>query len=90
MIWGAFLSVCAAAAVRVAAAGTEANKPAWGATKFLFTFGDSYTTDGFNISAGVNSPVPGFVRLLFLVPQANLTAPGLDVLQRSQLGAVPR
>ncbi|TFY78622.1 hypothetical protein EWM64_g5392 [Hericium alpestre] len=31
----------------------------WGDTKFLFTFGDSYTTDGFNISAGVDSPVPG-------------------------------
>jgi len=33
---------------------------AWSDTKFLFTFGDSYTTDGFNISAGVNSIVPGF------------------------------
>lgn len=33
----------------------------WNTTKFLFTFGDSYTTDGFNISAGVESPVPGFV-----------------------------
>ncbi|KAK7693906.1 hypothetical protein QCA50_003480 [Cerrena zonata] len=32
----------------------------WNTTKFLFTFGDSYTTDGFNISAGVGSPVPGF------------------------------
>ena len=35
----------------------------WNTTKFLFTFGDSYTTDGFNISAGVNSAVPGFVSL---------------------------
>ncbi|KAI9065441.1 carbohydrate esterase family 16 protein [Trametes sanguinea] len=35
-------------------------KLTWGTTKFLFTFGDSYTTDGFNISAGVDSPVPGF------------------------------
>jgi len=35
-------------------------KLTWGNTKFLFAFGDSYTTDGFNISAGVNSPVPGF------------------------------
>ncbi|TFK36385.1 hypothetical protein BDQ12DRAFT_755528 [Crucibulum laeve] len=40
-------------------------KLAWKDTKFLFTFGDSYTTDGnyligFNISAGVDSPVPGF------------------------------
>lgn len=33
----------------------------WSTTKFLFAFGDSYTTDGFNISAGVDSPVPGFV-----------------------------
>lgn len=51
----------------------------WSRTKFLFTFGDSYTTTGilfsdfiwhylivqpflgFNISAGVDSPVPGFV-----------------------------
>ena len=33
----------------------------WSTTKFLFTFGDSYTTDGFNISAGVDSPVPSFV-----------------------------
>jgi len=32
----------------------------WNTTKFLFTFGDSYTTDGFNISAGVDSLVPGF------------------------------
>ncbi|KAF8163693.1 SGNH hydrolase-type esterase domain-containing protein [Crassisporium funariophilum] len=32
----------------------------WGSTQFLMAFGDSYTTDGFNISAGVNSPVPGF------------------------------
>ena len=37
------------------------SKLTWGSTKFLFTLGDSYTTDGFNISAGVDSPVPGFV-----------------------------
>ncbi|KAJ3982657.1 hypothetical protein F5890DRAFT_1528531 [Lentinula detonsa] len=35
-------------------------KFSWGDTNFLFTFGDSYTTDGFNISAGINSEVPGF------------------------------
>lgn len=29
--------------------------------QFLFVFGDSYTSTGFNISAGVDSPVPGFV-----------------------------
>jgi len=37
-----------------------AAKLTWGATKFLFVFGDSYTTTGFNISAGIDSPVPGF------------------------------
>ncbi|KAH9900944.1 hypothetical protein C8Q73DRAFT_832477 [Cubamyces lactineus] len=42
------------------AASTVSAKLTWGTTKFLFTFGDSYTTDGFNISAGVDSPVPGF------------------------------
>lgn len=43
----------------------------WGTTEFLFTFGDSYTTDGFNISAGIDSPVPGFVRTFILI---NITA----------------
>lgn len=37
------------------------SKLTWGTTEFLFTFGDSYTTDGFNISAGVDSPVPNEV-----------------------------
>ncbi|KAJ3014375.1 hypothetical protein NUW54_g1322 [Trametes sanguinea] len=46
--------------VLTAAAAVSA-KLTWGTTKFLFTFGDSYTTDGFNISAGVDSPVPGFL-----------------------------
>ncbi|KAF9447593.1 carbohydrate esterase family 16 protein [Macrolepiota fuliginosa MF-IS2] len=32
----------------------------WKNTRFFFAFGDSYTTDGYNISAGVNSPVPDF------------------------------
>jgi len=35
-------------------------KFAWDQTQFLFTFGDSYTTDGYNISAGIDSPDPGF------------------------------
>ncbi|KAJ3813221.1 hypothetical protein F5876DRAFT_35588 [Lentinula aff. lateritia] len=35
-------------------------KFSWGDTEFLFAFGDSYTTDGYNISAGIDSPVPGF------------------------------
>lgn len=43
------------------ALATVQSKLTWGKTEFLFTFGDSYTTDGFNISAGVDSPVPGFV-----------------------------
>ncbi|EMD38135.1 hypothetical protein CERSUDRAFT_113281 [Gelatoporia subvermispora B] len=34
-------------------------KLTWGTTDFFFAFGDSYTTDGFNISAGVDSLVPG-------------------------------
>jgi len=32
----------------------------WGETEFMFVFGDSYTTTGYNVSAGVNSPTPGF------------------------------
>ncbi|TFK68275.1 hypothetical protein BDN72DRAFT_684189 [Pluteus cervinus] len=36
------------------------SKLTWQNTKFLFTFGDSYTTEGFNISAGVDSPTPGY------------------------------
>ncbi|TFY55296.1 hypothetical protein EVJ58_g8338 [Rhodofomes roseus] len=32
----------------------------WNSTQFLFTLGDSYTTDGFNISEGVNSTNPGY------------------------------
>lgn len=43
---------------------TASAKLAWNSTQFLFTFGDSYTTDGFNISAGVDSPNPGFVSIL--------------------------
>lgn len=33
----------------------------WNATEYMFVFGDSYTTDGYNISAGINSPNPGYV-----------------------------
>ena len=47
--------------ILLSAASTVSAKLTWGTTKFLFTFGDSYTTDGFNITAGVDSPVPGFV-----------------------------
>ncbi|KDR73729.1 hypothetical protein GALMADRAFT_228181 [Galerina marginata CBS 339.88] len=44
----------------VSLAGTSSAKLAWKDTKFLVTFGDSYTTDGFNITNGPDSPVPGF------------------------------
>ncbi|KAJ7193804.1 GDSL-like Lipase/Acylhydrolase-domain-containing protein [Mycena pura] len=36
-------------------------KLTWENTKFFFVFGDSYTTTGFNVSAGINSTDPGFV-----------------------------
>ncbi|KAF8743159.1 PFU (PLAA family ubiquitin binding), partial [Rhizoctonia solani] len=32
----------------------------WGSTKYFFVFGDSYTTTGYNVSAGINSPTPGW------------------------------
>jgi hypothetical protein len=35
----------------------------WNATEYMFVFGDSYTTDGYNVSAGINSPVPGDVSI---------------------------
>jgi len=31
----------------------------WNATEYMFVFGDSYTADGYNVSAGINSPDPG-------------------------------
>ncbi|KAF7295694.1 SGNH-hydro domain-containing protein [Mycena indigotica] len=48
------LSLCALTA-------TSQAKLTWGNTKYLFVFGDSYTTTGFNVSAGVNSTDPGWV-----------------------------
>ena len=35
-------------------------KLTWADTKYMIVFGDSYTTNGYNISAGIDSPVPGF------------------------------
>ncbi|KAF8843670.1 carbohydrate esterase family 16 protein [Paxillus ammoniavirescens] len=32
----------------------------WNATEYMFVFGDSYTTDGYNVSAGIDSPDPGY------------------------------
>ncbi|PPQ99095.1 hypothetical protein CVT24_009362 [Panaeolus cyanescens] len=48
--------ICAASV----AGSAMATQLLWKDTKFLITFGDSYTTTGFNISAGVDSPVPNF------------------------------
>lgn len=33
----------------------------WNATEYMFVFGDSYSADGYNISAGIDSPDPGYV-----------------------------
>ncbi|KAG6370077.1 carbohydrate esterase family 16 protein [Boletus reticuloceps] len=32
----------------------------WNATEYIFVFGDSYTSDGYNISAAIDSPEPGY------------------------------
>ncbi|KZS90030.1 carbohydrate esterase family 16 protein [Sistotremastrum niveocremeum HHB9708] len=49
-----------AAVLAVASTRIGVSALTWGTTDYLFVFGDSYTTTGFNISAGVNSPTPGF------------------------------
>lgn len=33
----------------------------WNVTEYMFVFGDSYTADGYNVSAGINSTDPGHV-----------------------------
>lgn len=69
-------------------------KLTWGSTKFLFAFGDSYTTDGFNISAGVDSLVPDFVGASRVERRPHshesFIPPVLDFFQRPELGTVPR
>lgn len=89
ILWSTFYLLWAIVAV--------STKLTWGETEFLFTFGDSYTTDGFNISAGVNSPVPGFVSFLtsqtfitLALMSLGLTPIPLDVVQRPELGSIPR
>ncbi|KAI0042426.1 carbohydrate esterase family 16 protein [Auriscalpium vulgare] len=52
------LAALSLAALGLALSPVEALE--WGSTKNLFVFGDSYTTTGWNISAGILSPVPGF------------------------------
>ncbi|KAB5595461.1 Phospholipase A-2-activating protein [Ceratobasidium theobromae] len=44
----------------VLAASSCVSALTWGSTKYLFVFGDSYTTTGYNVSAGIDSPVPGW------------------------------
>ncbi|KAJ1308757.1 hypothetical protein OPQ81_004448 [Rhizoctonia solani] len=41
---------------------SSASALTWGSTKYFFglMFGDSYTTTGYNVSAGINSPTPGW------------------------------
>ena len=36
----------------------------WNATEYMFVFGDSYTADFYNVSAGVNSTDPGYVSVI--------------------------
>ncbi|KAH9952170.1 hypothetical protein B0H21DRAFT_17018 [Amylocystis lapponica] len=56
-----FLLLWKVSALLSAAATAAAQAPLnWNATEYMFVFGDSYTTDGYNVSAGVNSPTPGY------------------------------
>ncbi|KAF9218362.1 hypothetical protein BS17DRAFT_791616 [Gyrodon lividus] len=32
----------------------------WNTTEYMFVFGDSYTTNGYNVSAVIDSSVPGY------------------------------
>ena len=57
----------------------------WNATEYLFVFGDSYTTDGYNISAGINSPDPGYVCVNYPYHCSKLII-SLDVFKWSELG----
>ncbi|KAG1756905.1 carbohydrate esterase family 16 protein [Suillus paluster] len=49
-----------AASIGLLWSSSLASALSWNATKYMFVFGDSYTTDGYNVSAGINSPVPGY------------------------------
>ncbi|KAG1734316.1 carbohydrate esterase family 16 protein [Suillus lakei] len=48
-----------AVSIGLLCSSSVASALSWNATKYMFIFGDSYTTDGYNVSAGVSSPVPG-------------------------------
>lgn len=59
----------------------------WNATEYLFVFGDSYTTDGYNISAGINSPDPGYVSIICpYYNRRNNTHVRLDIRKWPKLG----
>ncbi|KAG8734871.1 hypothetical protein FRC12_014203 [Ceratobasidium sp. 428] len=49
-----------AAVVGSLLASTCASALSWNSTKYFFVFGDSYTASGYNVSAGINSPNPGW------------------------------
>lgn len=48
------------ASIGLLCSSSFASALSWNATEYMFVFGDSYSTDGYNISAGINSPVPGY------------------------------
>ena len=52
-----------AAVIGLLSSGSTASALSWNATRYMFVFGDSYTADGYNVSAGINSPVPGYVSI---------------------------
>ncbi|KAG9318919.1 carbohydrate esterase family 16 protein [Chiua virens] len=54
MLRGLFALVASMFSISLASASP------WNATEYMFVFGDSYTTDGYNISTGINSPDPGY------------------------------
>jgi hypothetical protein len=70
------------------AATAVSGKLNWGSTKFLFTFGDSYTTDGFNITAGVDSPVPGFVRVSLNIDESISTLTRFITIRHLQMDLI--
>jgi len=35
----------------------------WNRTEYMFVFGDSYSTDGYDVTAGINSLDPGYVSI---------------------------
>lgn len=48
------------ASIGLLCSSSFASALSWNATEYMFVFGDSYTSDGYNVSAGINSPDPGY------------------------------